>query len=152
MRREVIPTPPRVLLVVSEPRSASALFGPKTINLNVRRNIHGLHNRVIKRAVDLLVAIPVFLMALPLIGGLALAIKLIDPGPAFYSQVRVGFRQRPLRILKLRTMYCDAEERLEPLLRSSAEARSEWDRFCKLSHDPRVLPCIGNISSPPELG
>ena len=140
-----IPTPPRVLLVVSEPRLASALFGPKTINLNVRRNIHGLHNRVIKRAVDLLVAIPVFLMALPLIGGLALAIKLIDPGPAFYSQVRVGFRQRPLRILKLRTMYCDAEERLEPLLRSSAEARSEWDRFCKLSHDPRVLPCIGNI-------
>ena len=35
-------------------------------------------------------------MALPLIGGLALAIKLIDPGPAFYSQVRVGFRQRPI--------------------------------------------------------
>jgi lipopolysaccharide/colanic/teichoic acid biosynthesis glycosyltransferase len=141
----IFTNPPRVLLLVSDPRPDSTLFGPQTINLNAYQNVHILHNRVIKRLVDLLIGIPVFLIALPLIGVLALAIKLANPGPAFYSQVRVGPDQRTLRVLKLRTMHCDAEERLEHHLSSNAEARSEWDRFCKLSHDPRVLPCIGNI-------
>ena len=141
----VIPKPPRVLLVVTEPRSASALFGPNTINLSAGQNAHALHSRVIKRTIDLMIGIPSFLIALPVIGVLALAIKFLDPGPAFYSQVRVSFRQRSFEILKLRTMHCDAEERLEHHLSTNAEARREWHRFCKLSHDPRVLPCIGNI-------
>jgi lipopolysaccharide/colanic/teichoic acid biosynthesis glycosyltransferase len=136
---------PRVLLMVTEARPANALFGPDTINLNIGQNSHALHNRVIKRAIDLLISMPAFSIALPLIGILALAIKLVDPGPAFYSQVRMGFGQRPFRVLKLRTMHCNAEERLEHHLNSNAEARSEWDRFCKLSHDPRVLPYVGTI-------
>ena len=67
--------PPRVLLVVGEPRSASALFGPNTINLSAGQNTHALHSRVIKRTIDLMIGIPSFLIALPVIGVLALAIK-----------------------------------------------------------------------------
>jgi Undecaprenyl-phosphate galactose phosphotransferase WbaP len=137
--------PPRVLLLVSDGRPGNALFGPRTINLNVGQNAHTRHNRLIKRTIDLLVGIPSFLIALPLIGVLALAIKFSDPGPAFYSQTRVGFKKRPFRVAKLRSMYCDAEERLEHHLRNDATAKVEWDRFFKLTHDPRVLPYIGNI-------
>ena len=98
-----------------------------------------------KRAFDLAFGIPALLLALPLIGIVALAIKLVSPGPAFYTQTRVGFKRRYFRVLKLRTMHCDAEGRLQHYLRNNAAARLEWDRFCKLSRDPRVLPYIGCI-------
>ena len=137
--------PLRVLLLVSDGRPAKALFGPHTINLNVGQNVNARHNRLIKRTIDLLISIPAFLIALPLMSVLALAIKLSDPGPAFYSQARVGFNKRPFRVSKLRSMHCDAEERLEYHLRHNAAAKVEWDRFFKLAHDPRVLPYIGNI-------
>ena len=98
-----------------------------------------------KRAIDLAIGVPAMLVALPLIGVLALLIKAFSPGPAFYEQTRVGFNNRAFRVLKLRTMHRDAERLLEHHLQSNEAARLEWERFCKLSRDPRVLPYIGNI-------
>ncbi len=98
-----------------------------------------------KRIIDLAVGIPAMLVALPVTGLLALLIKLFSPGPAFYAQERVGFKNRPFRIFKLRTMHRDAERLLEDYLHSNEAARLEWERFCKLSRDPRILPFIGDI-------
>ena len=41
----------------------------------------------------------------------ALAIRLTSPGPALFRQTRVGFRGETFNMLKLRTMYVDAEAR-----------------------------------------
>lgn len=137
--------PPRLLLLQSEAGAAKAVFGPGTINLGAGRDLNAPRNRRMKRVVDLTLGIPALLVALPLIGVVALAIKLVSPGPAFYAQTRIGFKGRPFRVLKLRTMHCDAEARLDDHLRNDEAARLEWDRFCKLSRDPRVLPYIGQI-------
>ncbi|NOJ43316.1 exopolysaccharide biosynthesis polyprenyl glycosylphosphotransferase [Bradyrhizobium australiense] len=115
------------------------------IGIEIRRDLCLRHNQVLKRAIDILFAIPIALLVLPIILVLVFAIKLVDPGSAIYVQERVGRNSKALRILKLRTMYNDAEQRLEEHLCRDPQASAEWQRFFKLSHDPRVLPIIGSF-------
>ena len=103
------------------------------------------YSKELKRAIDLVLALALLLLAAPIIGLLALAIKLADPGPAFYGQWRVGRYGRPIRILKLRTMYRDAEQRLERVLASDPDLRKHWQRHFKLAQDPRILPHVGSL-------
>ena len=115
------------------------------IGIEIRRDLCLRHNQVLKRAIDVVFSIPIALLVWPIIVVLAFAIKLVDPGPAIYVQERVGRNSKTLRMLKLRTMYADAEQRLEEYLCRDPQARAEWQRFFKLAHDPRVLPIIGNF-------
>jgi Undecaprenyl-phosphate galactose phosphotransferase WbaP len=117
----------------------------RSIGTEISRGLYVARNLWLKRVIDLLVAVPLGLLALPAIAALALAIKAADAGSAFYIQSRVGRDGRPLRVLKLRTMYCDAERRLEDYLENNPGARAEWRRYFKLSDDPRVLPIIGGF-------
>ncbi len=87
-----------------------------SVGVEIRRGLYVAPNLWLKRGIDILIALPVGLLVLPLIGVLALVIKTVDPGPAFYVQSRVGRAGRPLRVVKLRTMYRDAERRLEDQL------------------------------------
>jgi lipopolysaccharide/colanic/teichoic acid biosynthesis glycosyltransferase len=57
-----------------------------------------------KRALDLIVAIPVALVAVPVMLVLALAVKLDSPGPVLFRQTRLGRDRRLFPILKVRTM------------------------------------------------
>jgi len=98
-----------------------------------------------KRAVDLALALPLAVLTTPMVVFLALMIKVVDPGPAFYRQKRVGRHGKPIHVLKLRTMYRDAEQRLEQVLATDAAMREQWQRYFKLSQDPRILPHIGDF-------
>jgi Undecaprenyl-phosphate galactose phosphotransferase WbaP len=113
--------------------------------IEIRRDLCRPHNRVLKRATDVLFGAALALLAAPIVAILAFAIKLIDPGPAFYVHSRVGRYGQTVPVLKLRTMYANAEERLEEHLRRDPKARLQWQRFFKLDHDPRVLPLIGDV-------
>lgn len=115
------------------------------LGLEIRFDLFRTGNLAFKRLIDLAVALPIAILVLPLVAVLALAVKIVDPGPAFYSQRRVGRDGRALHVLKLRTMYRNAEERLQEHLRDNPAAQAEWARFFKLSADPRVLPLIGNF-------
>jgi Undecaprenyl-phosphate galactose phosphotransferase WbaP len=99
----------------------------------------------IKRGLELSVALPALILSLPLIIVLAGIIKIVSPGPAFYVQHRVGWKGRPVAVPKLRSMYVDAEARLQDVLAADSEARREWTLHMKLSQDPRVLPVIGSF-------
>ncbi|HDS29307.1 MAG TPA: sugar transferase [Candidatus Acetothermia bacterium] len=62
-----------------------------------------------KRALDLTLAIPMLLVALPLLCICALAIKLEDRGPVFFRQERIGRGGAPFNVWKFRTMIPDAQ-------------------------------------------
>jgi len=56
------------------------------------------------RLIDFCVATLVGIMVLPLLSLAIIAIKLVDPGPAFYVQNRQGKDSLPFRFFKLRSM------------------------------------------------
>jgi len=115
------------------------------VGIEIRRGLCLRHNQLLKRLIDIALAVPIALLVWPLVVVLALAVKIVDPGRAFYVQERIGRDGRTLRTIKLRTMYADAEQRLKEHLNRDAQARAEWQRFFKVSSDPRVLPVIGNF-------
>lgn len=113
--------------------------------LEVRNNLLYPGNLVVKRCIDLVLCIVCIPVALALILAAALAVKLASPGPAFFSQQREGRGGRPIRIWKIRTMWPNAEDRLQEYLTENAVARIEWERHMKLRDDPRVIPGVGHF-------
>jgi lipopolysaccharide/colanic/teichoic acid biosynthesis glycosyltransferase len=63
----------------------------------------------VKRALDLLIAVPAAIMTAPLVGVFALLIRLESRGHPIYKQARVGRGGKEFRIYKLRTMVSGAE-------------------------------------------
>jgi sugar transferase (PEP-CTERM system associated) len=64
---------------------------------------------LVKRTLDICFGVLGFLLSLPIMLAVALAVKLDSSGPALYRQVRVGWKGREFEILKFRSMRVDAE-------------------------------------------
>jgi lipopolysaccharide/colanic/teichoic acid biosynthesis glycosyltransferase len=90
---------------------------------------------LVKLAVDLAGALLGLLLLWPVILAIALLIRLDSPGPVLFRQWRLGYRGRPFRMLKFRTMTADAESRLGGLELCNESAGGV---LFKLRHDPRV--------------
>jgi exopolysaccharide production protein ExoY len=95
---------------------------------------------VLVEAVHWLLVLGIALFILPLMIGIALAIRAHDGGPVFFRHRRVGRNGKAFYCMKFRTMSVDAEARLKELLDTDPAARAEWARDFKLRHDPRVTP------------
>jgi exopolysaccharide biosynthesis polyprenyl glycosylphosphotransferase len=63
-------------------------------------------NRIAKRTLDVVVALPVVLFLLPVVSILVWVIqRLHSPGPLFFKQVRAGIQNNQIMIWKFRTMH-----------------------------------------------
>lgn len=109
---------------------------------------HHLNSRVrtfSKQAFDSIFALPLCLLAAPVIAVLAgVSCALFRHNP-FYFQEREGAGARRIKVWKLRSMYTDADARLERHLAENPAMRAEWERSFKLRADPRILPVIGHF-------
>src|SRR4029079_11978545 len=74
----------------------------------------------VKRAMDVGLSGIGLIVAGPIILALAAAVKMTSPGPAFYSQRRVGRQGRVFLVHKLRSMCVDAERDSGPVWASRA--------------------------------
>jgi exopolysaccharide biosynthesis polyprenyl glycosylphosphotransferase len=91
---------------------------------------------VAKSALDRISALVGLILLSPVLLGIALAIKLTDRGPVIFRQTRIGHQGKAFRVWKFRTMYTDAERRLEAL-----KDQNESDGLLfKMKNDPRVTP------------
>jgi exopolysaccharide biosynthesis polyprenyl glycosylphosphotransferase len=87
-----------------------------------------------KRIFDIAVSAGVLLLLSPVLGALCIAIKLDSPGPVFFKQKRVGLQGRTFDIWKFRSMYMDAEARLESLRTQNEMSGPVF----KMKNDPRI--------------
>ena len=65
---------------------------------------------LLKAAEDYVVASVALLLLSPVMLVVAVLIRLDSPGPIFFLQPRVGFSQKPFRIIKFRTMTVDPDD------------------------------------------
>ncbi|WP_210032897.1 undecaprenyl-phosphate glucose phosphotransferase [Methylobacterium sp. PvR107] len=72
--------------------------------INIGRRPLNLGEVLLKRAFDLTVSAIALVSLSPLLGAIAVAIKLDSRGPVFFRQKRYGFNQQPFGVYKFRSM------------------------------------------------
>ena len=90
---------------------------------------------ILKRVMDIIGAILGLMLASPIMIIVAILIKLEDPkGPIFFSQIRNGVYPKTFKMYKFRSMYVDAEERLQELMHLNEQSGPAF----KIKNDPRI--------------
>ncbi len=107
--------------------------------------------RICKRIMDLLICIPVAIIAAPVMLLVALAIKLEDGGPVFYKQARATLDGTVFDILKFRSMIVDAEKEGISIPATDRDPRitkvGRFTRATRLDELPQLLNIIkGDMS------
>jgi Undecaprenyl-phosphate galactose phosphotransferase WbaP len=115
-------------------------FREEVFALELKNNLARPLNYILKRTTDYLISLFLLPFIMPLFLLIAIFIKLTSRGPVIFSQERIGKNGKAFRCYKFRTMYVDAEKRLEALLENNPEAKAEWQKYWKLKNDPRVTP------------
>jgi len=124
--------------------SVSEMLGLPIIDLNVNQ-MQGL-NRFIKELEDKVLGITFFILALPMIGLISLAIKLSSEGPVIFRQRRNGWDGRPFTIYKFRTMFQHQEENGQLTQARKDDVRltpiGRWLRKTSLDELPQLFNVI----------
>ena len=90
-----------------------------------------------KRVFDIVVSLFALLVSAIVTIPVAIAIKLTDGGPVFYTQTRVGRRGKTFKMIKFRSMVVNADKMKAEL----AEESGQKGRFIfKMKNDPRITP------------
>ena len=131
----IIPDMSGINTLTMSPREIGGIIGFSTTHYLTRRA-----NRMLKRMMDLFLLFLSAPLSIPLMLLIAAAVKFSSPGPVFFRHKRIGRNGKPLAVLKFRSMFPDAEEKLHTLLASNPAYREEWEKYKKLSEDPRITP------------
>jgi exopolysaccharide biosynthesis polyprenyl glycosylphosphotransferase len=126
----------------SEPVADVKLY-PDLSNKDLRKRVP----MIIKRGIDILGSGMLLLLLAPMLGVIALAIKLTSKGPVIFEQDRLGQFGKRFKCLKFRTMYTDNNHQIHRdyvqnfIAGRGTEANQEQDGqpvVFKIKNDPRV--------------
>lgn len=89
---------------------------------------------MVKRVIDVTLAVLVLLVLSPLMIALAIWVRLDSSGPVFYKAERIGRKGRTFRCFKFRTMVANADR----LRKDLAHLNEREDILFKITNDPRI--------------
>ncbi len=105
-----------------------------------------VEQRIAKRAIDLICALLLFIVASPFMLVTAICIKLYDKGPVLYKQTRCTRGGKEFQILKFRSMRVDAEKDGVARLASKNDSRitpiGKFIRACRIDELPQLINII----------
>jgi undecaprenyl-phosphate galactose phosphotransferase len=113
-------------------------FQDQAFALEIKNNLAQPLNYYTKRLFDYVFGFIFFILLIIPIGIISALIRMTSKGPAILKQERIGKNSKSFTCYKFRTMYHDAERRLEVILANDPEAKKEWETYWKLKNDPRV--------------
>lgn len=77
---------------------------------NSKLGYKSVYNRIFKRFLDFTIALIAIIVLLPMILLFSLAVMIDDGFPIFYTPLRGGYKGKPFKIIKYRTMVKDADK------------------------------------------
>jgi exopolysaccharide biosynthesis polyprenyl glycosylphosphotransferase len=133
---------PNMLDILSGSVKTSNVMGAALIDLQTGLMPEWQQN--IKRLIDVAVALTGLLLLSPLLLYSALRVKFTSKGPVFFSQERIGYKGKPFRMYKFRSMIHEAEKNGPAL---SSENDQRITRWGKIMRKWRIdeLPQLWNI-------
>ncbi len=98
---------------------------------------------MLKRLIDIVLSAVALIVLLPLLGVVALLVRIDSPGPALFRQERIGKGRTQFTVLKFRTMHHNVDDRLhrEAIERAANGVRTEMSngkQVFKSNEDPRI--------------
>jgi len=124
-------------------------IGPGRLILELQRKLTLKRHAFTKRLLDIVVALLLMPLALPIVMAAAAAVYILSPAWPFYVQSRRGRGGRQIRMWKIRTMVPNAEH-LHPAVNENADSSTDapkisenWEEYGKIQNDPRIVPGIG---------
>ena len=125
-------------------------FG-ETSTLLVAKSPLGRVDRALKRSLDLFLAIAALPVLLPVMLGVAIAVRLDSPGPILFRQKRLGLGNRIFEMYKFRSMYAEQSDSLGSVSATRADGRvtrvGRFIRATSLDELPQVFNVLlGDMS------
>ncbi len=106
LNRTIYITPDFHQVITSRPRMSDVCGEPL---IDISSSSMAAYTANLKRIGDIAVSSLCLIALSPLMIAIAVAVKLSSPGPAIYSQERIGYHKKPFKIFKFRSMVTGAE-------------------------------------------
>lgn len=109
-------------------------------NMRLVRDGKPLYYKFVKRTADIVLSSGALVVLSPVMLGAAIAIMVEDGRPVIYAAPREGLEGKPFKMYKFRSMYRDAESKLNELLKQNEQTGPAF----KIENDPRITK-VGNF-------
>ena len=102
------------------------VFG--AILIEIRQDLMPKWERLVKRLIDLLTSVLMFILLFPLFIYVMIRVRLSSPGPLIFKQERIGLNGNPFYIYKFRSMHVGAESNGPQLSHANDERCTPWGK------------------------